>query len=79
MEKIDNKQQNMVTDDELDQISGGKGLFDIFTAEFWGKAKDTTTLEMRLDEEDNDFSVSTLEMRENPLKKRKNSQKVIKL
>lgn len=79
MEKFDNMQQNKIADEELDQISGGKGLFDIFTAEFRGKAEKATTLEMRLDEEDKDFSVSTLEMRESPLKERKDIQKVVKL
>ena len=30
MEKFDNMQQNRINDDELDQISGGRNLFDIF-------------------------------------------------
>ena len=63
MEKFDNMQQNKINDDELDQISGGRNLFDIFTADFRGKVKDPPTLEMR----------------ENPLKKEKDSSKVVKL
>ncbi len=79
MENLENMQQNKVSDEELDQITGGRGLFGVFTAEFRGKAEKTTTLEMNPDREDNNFSVSTLEMRENPLKKKKDNPRVIKL
>ena len=68
-------------DDELDQVTGGLNLFDIFTAEFRGNAKKPITLEMLEDEEDDedsDFGVSTLEMRANPMRKKKN-KKVVKL
>ena len=68
-------------DDELDQVTGGLNLFDIFTAEFRGNAKKPITLEMLQDEEDDedsDFGVSTLEMRANPMRKKKN-KKVVKL
>ena len=78
MEKFDNMQQNMVAEDDLDQISGGRNLFDIFTAEFRGKRKKPVTLEMRPDDED-DITLTTLEMRDNPLKKKKDEPKVIKL
>lgn len=78
MEKFDNTQQNKVADEELDQITGGINLFDIFTTEFHGKAKKPVTLEMRPDEED-DIELTTLDMRENPLKKEKDTQKVVKL
>ena len=78
VEKFDNMQQNMVAEDDLDQISGGRNLFDIFTAEFRGKRKKPVTLEMRPDDED-DITLTTLEMRDNPLKKKKDEPKVIKL
>ena len=78
MEKFENTQQNKVADEELDQITGGINLFDIFTTEFRGKAKKATTLEMRPDEENN-IELTTLDMRENPLKKKKDTQKVVKL
>lgn len=78
MEKFENTQQNKVADEELDQITGGINLFDIFTTEFRGKAKKPVTLEMRPDEED-DIELTTLDMRENPLKKKKDTQKVVKL
>ena len=78
MEKFDNMQQNMVAEDDLDQISGGRKLFDIFTAEFRGDAKKPSTLEFHPDEED-DFRLTTLEMRVNPLKKKKNNPKITKL
>ena len=79
MEKFDNMQQNRINDDELDQISGGRNLFDIFTADFRGKVQDPTTLEMNLEDEKAKIKLTTLEMRENPLKKQKDSKKVVKL
>ena len=78
MEKFENMQQNKIADEELDQITGGKNLFDIFTAEFRGTKKEVSTLELRPDEAD-DFNVATLEMRVNPTSKEKNNRKVIKL
>lgn len=81
MEKLENMRQNKVDDTELEEVNGGKNLFDIFTAEFRGKKKKPNTLEMILDKENDqaDFGVSTLEMRENPLNKKEESPKVIKL
>ena len=78
MEKFEDKQQNKIADEELEQITGGKNLFDVFTAEFRNSKKDPTTLEMRPDEEA-DLKVTTLEMRANPAKQDKNSRKVIKI
>lgn len=81
MEKFDNMQQNKVTDEELDQITGGRGLFDIFTAEFRGKADKAVTLELDPDSKDNNFRVSTLEMRTNPMESQeeKKTKKIVKL
>ena len=79
MENLENMQQNKVSDEELDQITGGRGLFDIFTAEFRGKADKAVTLELDPDSKDNNFRVSTLEMRESPIKKKKDNPGVIKL
>lgn len=81
MDKFENMKQNMVSDDDLDQVSGGRNLFDVFTAEFRGGKQKATTLEMNLDEEANNVTLSTLEMRANPLdqKKGNNGRKTIKL
>ena len=76
MEKMDN---NKINDEELDQVSGGINLFDVFTADFRGMVKNPVTLEMNMDDEKDDIKLSTLEMRENPVKKGKESKKVIKL
>ena len=78
MEKFEKMQKNMIADEDLDQITGGKGLFDIFTADFKGFKKDPVTLEMREDEGDA-FKATTLEMRANPLDQDKNNRKVVKL
>ena len=75
MEKMDNK----INDEELDQVSGGINLFDVFTADFRGMVKNPVTLEMNMDDEKDNIKLSTLEMRENPVKKGKESKKVIKL
>ena len=78
MEKIDNMQQNKIADEELDQITGGRNLMDVFTAEFRGKAGKATTLHMDPGDENNDFAVTTLEMRANPNEKKKN-ERIVKL
>lgn len=78
MEKFENMQQNKVADEELDQITGGRNLMDVFTAEFRGKAGKATTLQMDPEDENNDFAVTTLEMRANPNEKKKPG-KIVKL
>ena len=80
MEKFDNMKQNKLNDEELDQISGGKSFFDIFTTEYRGGDKKPTTLEMNLEEEDN-IKVSTLDLRTNPLEKKntKKTKRIVKL
>ena len=81
MEMNNNMQQNKINDDELDQITGGRGIFDIFTTEFRGKAEKATTLEMHPEDENNHFAVSTLEMRANinDPQEAKKTRKLIKL
>ena len=80
MENFDNMKQNKLNDEELDQISGGKNFFDIFTTEYRGGEKKPTTLEMNLEEEDN-IKVSTLDLRTNPLEKKntKKTKRIVKL
>ena len=80
MEKFDNLQQNKVSDEELDQITGGRNFIDLFTAEFRGAAKDPATLEMPMNEAGN-IKATTLEMRSNPLENPdpKQTRKVFKL
>ena len=81
MDKLENMRQNAISDAELEEVSGGRNLFDIFTAEFRGKKKKPNTLEMILETEDDkgDFDINTLEMRVDPKKKTKDSEKIIKL
>ena len=82
MDKFENMQQNKMSDDELDQVTGGRGIFEAFTAEFRGKADKADTLEMIINKNaDEAFGVSTLEMRNNILDKKKtdNGRKTIKL
>ena len=69
-------QQNRISDEELDQITGGRNLFEAFTTEFRGTAKKPHTLELDPEE---DLTLSTLEMRANPAEKKKESRKIIKL
>ena len=80
MEKFENMQQNKIDDEELDQVTGGRKLFNIFTTEFRGKKKAPKNLKMFLDsEEEKDFTVTTLEMRTNPSDQNNDTQKIVKL
>lgn len=63
MEKLNDMSPNQIADDELDQVAGGRNLFEVFTAEF------TEHLNKPKDLEDfpgvreaNNFGISTLEM-----------------
>ena len=80
--KKNNMQRNQITDDELEQVSGGRKLWDVLTTEFVEvmgqhgiKAK---TLEIT---DDDVFRVNTLEMRAKPERKQDamDAPKVVKL
>ena len=83
MEKFDNIQKNNLQDEELDQISGGRAVIGAFTTEFRGGVMKPTTLEMDLDEKNQNpnFGISTLELKDEPVLNRENKkpQKTIKL
>ena len=80
MEKFENMQQHNINDEELDHVTGGIKLFDIFTTEFRGKKKDPKNLKMIQDSDDEkDYDLTTLEMRVNPLDPKNDPQKIVKL
>ena len=80
MDKFENMQQNKMSDEELDQVTGGGRLFDALTAEFRGKKKDPKNLKMFLDPDgEKDYELTTLEMRVNPLDPNNDPQKIVKL
>ena len=80
MDKFENMQQNKMSDEELDQVTGGGKLFDALTAEFRGKKKDPKNLKMFLDPDgEKDYELTTLEMRVNPLDPNNDPQKIVKL
>lgn len=80
MDKFENMQQNKMSDEELDQVTGGGRLFDALTAEFRGKKKDPKNLKMFLDPDgEKDYELTTLEMRVNPLDPNNDPQKTVKL
>lgn len=80
MDKFENMQQNKMSDEELDQVTGGGRLFDALTAEFRGKKKDPKNLKMFLDPDgEKDYELTTLEMRVNPLDLNNDPQKIVKL
>ena len=74
MEKVNDMQQKKVSDDELEQVTGGGNIFKIFTTEFF-KPKNQDLSQRSADD---DVGISTLEMRANPMKKQEN-QKSVKL
>lgn len=79
MEKNNNMQQNMVSDDELEQVGGGKFL-NVFTTEFRkfiGRLDDQGN---PVEEDDDQFGIRTLEMRIDPKKKdERNGSGIVKL
>lgn len=82
MEKRNDMQHNQLADDELDQVAGGRNLFEVITTEFidlFNDPKDRGNFPGAAEE--TDFGISTLEMRIDPNKKRdsRNSRKSIKL
>lgn len=82
MEKLNDMQNNQIADDELDQVAGGRNIFEVLTLElreFFNK-HDNRDNSLGAAKE-NDFHVSTLEMRVNPLEKQDNAEspKVVKL
>lgn len=63
MEKLNDMQPNQIADDELEQVGGGRNLFDVFTTEFieyMNKPEDQDTLPGAA--KANNFGISTLEM-----------------
>lgn len=74
MEKVNDMQQKKVNDDELDQVTGGRNIFKVFTTEFF-KPKNQ---DISRQTQDDNFGISTLEMRSNPMKKQE-TEKSVKL
>lgn len=72
-----------VADAELEQVSGGGKLWDLFTAEFIERFGDPKRRAITLEEEEEArrYGITTLEMRANPKQKREteDSQKIIKI
>lgn len=76
---MDMMKKNKVSEEDLDQITGGRNFIDIFTAEFRGSSVEPTTLEMHRDDENNNCAAATLDMRADTRKKKKDTRKTIKL
>lgn len=82
MEKMNNLQHNQITDDEMEQVIGGRNIFDVFTTEFrefFDEPQKQKGSQRSVN--GNNFGVSTLEMRVNPTKdqEKEKGPKVIKL
>lgn len=83
MENNKDMQKNQVNDDELEDINGGRKLWDLFTAEFtefFDKPR-KRGLSPEDPDENGRWGTSTLEMRVNAqeIQERRDSQKVMKL
>ena len=79
MKNNNDMEKKKMSEADLEEISGGKNLWDIFTAEFKtfeDPRKKGLTLEQKEDEAL--LGVHTLEMKDNVMKK-KDSKKVVKL
>ena len=83
LEKNNDLEMKKIADDELEDVSGGRGFWGVVTTEFrqfFGKDDDRDH-PLEDEEEDEHFGVRTLEMRVNPNKKRGSgdSGKIMKL
>ena len=81
MEKTHDMHRNQIADEELDQISGGRNLWDVFTAEFNDRFGKPKAQKLPLEEADTSslLDARTLEMRATDHEKQENFPKVIKL
>lgn len=72
MEKIQDMQNNMISDEELEQVGGGANVWDAFRAKFFDSEEDIQAQNLLMTDEDkkNGIGVSTLEMRVDPKKKK---------
>ena len=79
MEKNNNLQQKTVNDDELEQVAGGRNLFEVVTAEFreFFDERDNKNASPSA-RKGNNIGVATLEMRANPMEQQE-TRKVVKL
>ena len=77
MEKLQNLENKQMTDAELDQVEGGKGLWGAVKARFFDSEEEIAAqnLLMTDDKKNPGFGVTTMEMRVNP-KKKKNPKKI---
>lgn len=82
MDKMKDMQHNQIADDQLEQVAGGRNLFEVITTEFTELFNEPQSRKNGQNTaDDNNIGISTLEMRVDPLKKRdaKDSRKTIKL
>ena len=72
MEKIQDMQNNMISDEELEQVGGGSNVWGAFRAKFFDSEEDIVAQNLLMTDEDkkNGIGVSTLEMRVDPKKKK---------
>lgn len=80
MEK-NNMQRNQIADDELEQVSGGRKLWDVLTTEFVEFLGQPGMKAKTLEAADDVVSINTLEMRAKPDRKQDTAEapKVVKL
>ena len=78
MENIQNMQNQQMTDAELEQVAGGRNLWDAVRAQFFDSDEDPKVQNLLMKEDkDAAFGVTTLEMRTDP--KKKKQSKTIRL
>jgi hypothetical protein len=78
MEKIQDMENKLMTDAELEQVEGGKGLWDVVKARFFDSEEDVAAQNLLMKDEKNNsgFGVTTMEMRVDPKKKKKDSKTI---
>ena len=78
MDKIQDMENKQMTDAELEQVDGGRSLFDAVKARFFDSEDEITAqnLIMHKDKDEAGFTVNTMEMRVDPKKKKKGSRTI---
>ena len=78
MDKIQDMENKQMTDAELEQVEGGRGFFDAVKARFFDSEDEIVAQNLLMTEEKNNpgFGVTTMEMRVDPKKKKKESKTI---
>ena len=78
---MNNMQRNQIADDELEQVNGGRKLWDVVTTEFVEFLGQPGMKAKTLEAKDNQAEINTLDMRAKPGRKQDDAEapRIVKL